>query len=623
MLLAAGYDVPQQLFVHGYLLLDDRKISKSLGNVVDPLDLVDVYGADAVRFWCARSVSFGQDGAPRSRACASATSASSATTSATSSRASPRWSPAIGTGRSAACRRRTRRSPRSSSRSPTTSPTRLDGFDLTGALERDLGGRAGRSTGTSRRRAPWQLAKDEARADELDRVLYDLVDGLRAVASPSPPTFPRPSSAHPRGARPAARPRLGRRRVRTHGGGRRASSLRHRSSRASTSPRPRRDRHARAPRRVRRGRRRELLERARAAGVTRVDHRRHRDRLVPARRSRSRRRNAGVVRGARDRPPPGGDRRRRPRRRAARAARAPARRRRRRDGPRRPPRPRDRCGAAGALRRAARARRRARPAGRHPQPRGERGDGRGAGRRSPARSSCTASRSPTCWRRRSSAGTTSPSRGTSRTRAPRTLRARGRRGARRPASSRRPTARTSRPQPVRGRPNEPAHVRHTLATLALARRGVARRARGADRRERDRARSASTAHEPVAPKKSLGQHFLVDRNVLGVIERLAHPAAGRRRARDRPGPRRAHDASSRTGCATSTPSSSTGRSSAPLREALGDRTNVDLHLVDALALDLTALEPPPGSSSRTSRTTSRRRSSPRRSSARRRSTRGA
>ena len=40
LLLAAGYDVPKQLFVHGYLQLDDRKISKSLGNVIDPLDLV-------------------------------------------------------------------------------------------------------------------------------------------------------------------------------------------------------------------------------------------------------------------------------------------------------------------------------------------------------------------------------------------------------------------------------------------------------------------------------------------------------------------------------------------------------------------------------------------------------
>ena len=50
LLLAAGYEPPKQLFVHGYLLLDDRKISKSLGNVIDPLDLIDVYGVDAVRF---------------------------------------------------------------------------------------------------------------------------------------------------------------------------------------------------------------------------------------------------------------------------------------------------------------------------------------------------------------------------------------------------------------------------------------------------------------------------------------------------------------------------------------------------------------------------------------------
>ena len=63
LLLGAGYEPPRQLFVHGYLLLDDRKISKSLGNVVDPLDLIDVYGVDPVRFWCARAVSFGQDGA--------------------------------------------------------------------------------------------------------------------------------------------------------------------------------------------------------------------------------------------------------------------------------------------------------------------------------------------------------------------------------------------------------------------------------------------------------------------------------------------------------------------------------------------------------------------------------
>ena len=58
---------------------------------------------------------------------------------------------------------------------------RLDRFDLTGALERiwEVIRALNRYVETS---APWQLAKDEARAEELDRTLYDLADGLRAVA---------------------------------------------------------------------------------------------------------------------------------------------------------------------------------------------------------------------------------------------------------------------------------------------------------------------------------------------------------------------------------------------------------------------------------------------------------
>ena len=58
---------------------------------------------------------------------------------------------------------------------------RLDVFDLTGALERiwEVVRALNRHVEAT---APWQLAKDGARAGELDRVLYDLVDGLRAVA---------------------------------------------------------------------------------------------------------------------------------------------------------------------------------------------------------------------------------------------------------------------------------------------------------------------------------------------------------------------------------------------------------------------------------------------------------
>jgi methionyl-tRNA synthetase len=58
---------------------------------------------------------------------------------------------------------------------------RLDRFDLTGGLERvwEVVRGLNRYVETQ---APWQLAKDEARAAELDRTLYDLADGLRAVA---------------------------------------------------------------------------------------------------------------------------------------------------------------------------------------------------------------------------------------------------------------------------------------------------------------------------------------------------------------------------------------------------------------------------------------------------------
>src|SRR3954470_81746 len=62
MLLAAGIELPRHLYIHGYLLLDGEKMSKSLGNVLDPFEVMDKYGTDALRYYCFREVSFGQDG---------------------------------------------------------------------------------------------------------------------------------------------------------------------------------------------------------------------------------------------------------------------------------------------------------------------------------------------------------------------------------------------------------------------------------------------------------------------------------------------------------------------------------------------------------------------------------
>ena len=62
MLLAAGYEPPRGLFVHGYFTFGGEKMSKTLGNVVDPFEVIDLLGADALRFYLMREVQWGQDG---------------------------------------------------------------------------------------------------------------------------------------------------------------------------------------------------------------------------------------------------------------------------------------------------------------------------------------------------------------------------------------------------------------------------------------------------------------------------------------------------------------------------------------------------------------------------------
>jgi methionyl-tRNA synthetase len=62
LLMAADLPLPKQLYIHGYLLMDEHKMSKSLGNVIDPFQIIEKFGTDALRFYLMREVSFGQDG---------------------------------------------------------------------------------------------------------------------------------------------------------------------------------------------------------------------------------------------------------------------------------------------------------------------------------------------------------------------------------------------------------------------------------------------------------------------------------------------------------------------------------------------------------------------------------
>ncbi|MED4346129.1 methionine--tRNA ligase [Heyndrickxia coagulans] len=62
MLMALGLPLPKKVFAHGWLLMKDGKMSKSKGNVIDPVTLIDRYGLDALRYYLLREVPFGADG---------------------------------------------------------------------------------------------------------------------------------------------------------------------------------------------------------------------------------------------------------------------------------------------------------------------------------------------------------------------------------------------------------------------------------------------------------------------------------------------------------------------------------------------------------------------------------
>jgi methionyl-tRNA synthetase len=180
LLLAAGYDPPRQIFVHGFLVIGDKKISKSRGNVIDPLELVELYGADAVRFYAARVTRFGQDG------------------NASVDDLHERYERELGNdlgnllSRTTAmlARYRDGRLPEAAWESPLRDvvsglarevPARLDAWDISGGLEA-IWEAVRWLNRYVEEQAPWQLAKDEASSEQLDRTLYDLADGPQAVA---------------------------------------------------------------------------------------------------------------------------------------------------------------------------------------------------------------------------------------------------------------------------------------------------------------------------------------------------------------------------------------------------------------------------------------------------------
>jgi methionyl-tRNA synthetase len=180
LLMAADIEVPRKVAIHGYLLLGEHKMSKSLGNVIEPFQVADAYGPDALRFYVLREVSFGSDGevSPEGFETRYNTELANEYGNLAS-----RTLAMVGRYRDGVV--------------PSAEPAaelvedfagladevraRIDEVELTAALDA-IWRRIKRLNRYVTDEEPWQLAKDDASDAALDQVLYTLAEGLRVVS---------------------------------------------------------------------------------------------------------------------------------------------------------------------------------------------------------------------------------------------------------------------------------------------------------------------------------------------------------------------------------------------------------------------------------------------------------
>ncbi|HKP91909.1 MAG TPA: methionine--tRNA ligase [Thermoleophilaceae bacterium] len=179
LLMAAGIEVPRRVYIHGFLLMDEHKMSKSLGNVIDPFAVIEQYGVDALRYYLMAAVGFGQDG--------------NVSTADFEARYTAELANEYGNlaSRTLAMVRRYRDGVVPVATAPAALTDgeenvervreRFDEEDLTAALA-TIWALVRKLNGFVQEQEPWQLAKDPARSEELDSVLYGLVEGVRVVS---------------------------------------------------------------------------------------------------------------------------------------------------------------------------------------------------------------------------------------------------------------------------------------------------------------------------------------------------------------------------------------------------------------------------------------------------------
>jgi methionyl-tRNA synthetase len=180
MLMAAGIELPRHVFVHGFLLgADGRKMSKSLGNVLDPFDVIQEYGTDALRFYLMRDVPFGSDGAVGMESVRARYDSELANEYGNLASRIIRMIQLYREGVVPATARDFALDQELEGL-PQEVAALMDRAEPTRALDH-IWQRVKRLNRYVEERAPWQLARDPSNAARLDETLASLVEGLRTI----------------------------------------------------------------------------------------------------------------------------------------------------------------------------------------------------------------------------------------------------------------------------------------------------------------------------------------------------------------------------------------------------------------------------------------------------------